>query len=215
MSTATTTPRDALTAQLERLYYIERTLQSALRTLSTDVSIDSLDDLRALECREQLQYVIDDHREESERHLERIERAFDALGVAPDTRRVPQLDGLIADKEAFNNVVLNDAIRPLYYIQTVLQLEAIECTAYETTMALATELEASDASESSQTGDDEATDDFASVVEALQDSYDDERQVRTEIESVLDGEAVETLLDAHPVAEPPRESLDRSRREQP
>ncbi|WP_440772172.1 YciE/YciF ferroxidase family protein [Natronorubrum sp. DTA28] len=215
MSTATTTPRDALTAQLERLYYIERTLQSALRTLSTDVSIDSLDDLRALECREQLQYVIDDHREESKHHLERIERAFDALGVAPDTRRVPELDGLIADKEAFNNVVLNDAIRPLYYIQTVLQLEAIECTAYETTMALATELEASDASETSRTGDEttdgEATDDVAEVVETLQDSYDDERQVRTEIESLLDGEAVETLLDAHPVDAASRESLGRSR----
>ncbi|WP_440766670.1 YciE/YciF ferroxidase family protein [Natronorubrum sp. DTA7] len=219
MSTATTTPRDALTAQLERLYYIEQTLQSALRTLSTDVSIDSLDDLRALECREQLQYVVDDHREESERHLERIERAFDALGVAPDTRRVPELDGLLADKEAFNNVVLNDAIRPLYYIQTVLQLETIECTAYETTVALATELEAGDASETSRT-DDEATDDeapgaAAAVVDALQDSYDDERRVRTEIESLLDGEAVETLLEAHPVDEASRESLDRSRREQP
>ena len=213
MSTASTTPRDALVAQLERLYYIEQRLQSALRTLSADVSIDSLDDLRALECREQLQYVIDGHREESERHLERIERAFDALDTEPDSRPVPELDGLIADKEAFNNVVLNDAIRPLYYIQTVLQLEAIECTVYETTMALATELEVSNASETSRTSED-AIECASEVVDALQDSYDDERQVRSEIESLLDGEAVETLLEAHPVNDTSREPLDRSWRDQ-
>ncbi|WP_436346485.1 ferritin-like domain-containing protein [Natronorubrum sp. FCH18a] len=214
MSTATTTPRDALTAQLERLYYIERTLQSELRTLATDVSIDSLDDLRALECREQLQYVIDGHREETETHLERIERAFDALGAEPDSRPVPELDGLIADKEAFNNVVLNDALRPLYYIQTVLQLEAIECTVYETTMALATAVADGETPKTSREGD-EADDAITAVIDALQDNYDDERQVRTELESLFDGEAVETLLASSPVDDAARESLDRSWRENP
>ncbi|ELZ22860.1 hypothetical protein C477_03559 [Haloterrigena salina JCM 13891] len=206
MSTTATTARDALTAQLERLYAIERELQSALETLSTDVSIDTLDEIRALECREQLQYVIDQHREETETHIDRIERAFDALGTEPDTRPVPELEGLLADKEAFNNVVLNDGLRPLFYIQTTLQLEAIECTAYETTMALAGALEdGEEGAETADVGD--------AVVDALEHNYDDERRMRTDVEELADGEAVETLLAASPIADAPRESLDRSRRE--
>ena len=206
MSTTATTARDALTAQLERLYAIERELQSALETLSTDVSIDTLDEIRALECREQLQYVIDQHREETETHVERIERAFDALGAEPETRPVPALDGVLADKEAFNNVVLNDGLRPLFYIQTTLQLEAVECTAYETTMALASALaDGGKGTETSDAGD--------AVVDALEHNYDDERRMRTDLEEIADGEAVETLLASSPIADAPRESLDRSRRE--
>ncbi|GAB3667057.1 YciE/YciF ferroxidase family protein [Halopiger thermotolerans] len=195
MST-TQTPRDALTAELERLYYIERELRGELETLSSDVAIDTLDDLRELECREQLQYAIDEHREQSDRHLERIERAFEALDAAPDTRRVPELDGLIADKEKFNNVVLNDELRPLFYIETVLKLEAIECTAYERTMGLASALE------------DDAGD---AVVDALRENYDDERDLRSEVDSLADGEAIERLLAAGTAAESAdRASLDRS-----
>lgn len=190
----TTTARDALTTELERLYYIEREMGSELETLSTDVSIDALDDLRVMECREQLQYAIDNHREESEAHIERVERAFEALGAEPETRPVPELDGLIADKEKFNNVVLNDELRPLYYIETVLKLEEIECTAYETTMVLASTLEGDDADD---------------VVDALRENYDDKRQLRTDIESLADGDAVETLLSASPVDGAERASLDR------
>ncbi|ELY55948.1 YciE/YciF ferroxidase family protein [Natronolimnohabitans innermongolicus] len=200
MSATTTAARDALTAQLERLYYIERTLQSELETLSNDVEIQTLDDIRALQCREQLQYAIDGHREETETHLERIERAFDALDEEPDGRPVPELDGLIADKEAFNNVVLNDALRPLYYMQTVLELEAIECTVYETTIALAGALP-------DDVGDE--------VVDALRDNYDDERELRTELEDLTESEAVRELLAASPIDDAPRESLDRAWRRDP
>ncbi|WP_306054470.1 YciE/YciF ferroxidase family protein [Natronococcus wangiae] len=195
MSTTTPPPQNALTAELERLYYIEREMRSALETLSTDVSIDALDDLRVTECREQLQEAIDDHRRESETHVERVERAFEALGAEPEPRRTPELDGLIADKEKFNNVVLNDELRPLYYLETVLKLEEIECTAYETAMAIASTLEG-----------DEADD----VVDALRGNYDDERRLRTDVESLADGDAVETLLESSPVDDAERTSLDRS-----
>ncbi|RQG99927.1 YciE/YciF ferroxidase family protein [Natrarchaeobius oligotrophus] len=195
MSTIDTTPHDALAAELERLYSIERTVHAQLETLSDDVAIDTLDDMRVLECREQLQYAIDAHREESEAHLERIERAFDALGEEPATRPVPEVDGLIADKEKFNNVVLNDGLRPLYYVETALKLEAIECTAYERTMALASALE------------DDAADE---VVDALGENYDDERTLRDDLESMTDGEPIDALLAASPVADADRSSLDPS-----
>lgn len=197
-------PHDALAAELERLYSVEQELSDELETLSTDVAIDTLDDLRELECREQLQYAIDGHREETARHIERIEAAFDALGVEPDTRPVPELDGVIADKEKFNNVVLNDELRPLYYIETVLKLEALECTAYETTMALASSLEDADGD-----GDETGTDAGDAVVDALRKNYSDERALRTEIESLAESEAVETLLSASPVDDDSdRASLD-------
>ncbi|SFC28381.1 protein of unknown function [Halobiforma haloterrestris] len=198
-----TTPHDALATRLERLYYVERTLRSELETLSTDVAIDSLDDLRELECREQLQYAIDQHREETERHIDRIERAFDALGVEPDTRPVPELDGLLADKEKFNNVVLNDEVRPLYYVETTLKLEAIECTAYESALAAANAIE-SDA-------DGEGDVDVGAIVDALGENYRDECEVRAEIEAIAESDAHEALLEASVISGGDPASLDRPR----
>ncbi|QCS40955.1 ferritin-like domain-containing protein [Natrinema versiforme] len=194
MSTTATTPRDALATELERLYYIERELCDELETLAGDVSIDAVADTRATECRERLWEAVDEHCYETQRHCERIERAFDALGEEPDTRRAPEFDGLIADKEAFNNVVLNDALRPLYYLETALKLEALECTAYETAMALASAIEGEDAD---------------AVVDALRPNYDDERAMRADLESLSDGDALETLLAASPVDDASRGSLDR------
>ncbi|SEW27614.1 YciE/YciF ferroxidase family protein [Natrinema salifodinae] len=194
MSTTTTTPRDALTTELERLYYVERELCDELETLAADVSIDALDDGRATGCREQLCETIDEHCSETRRHCERIENAFDALGEEPATRRVPEFDGLIADKEKFNNVVLNDELRPLYYVETVLKLEALECTSYETALSLASTIEGEESE---------------AVVDALRPNYDDERAMRTDVESLADGGAVDRLLAASPVDDARRESLDR------
>lgn len=203
MSATTPTPRETLTARLERLYYIERTLRSELETLSTDVAIDSLSDLRELECREQLQYAIDQHREETERHLERLEQAFDALGVEPDTRPVPELDGLVADKEKFNDVVLNDEIRPLYYVETTLKLEAVECTAYESALSIANAIDVD--------ADDEGDVDVETIVDALGKNYDDECEVREEIEDLADSDAHEALLEASAIPDGDSASLDRLR----
>ncbi|WP_222915866.1 DUF892 family protein [Natrinema sp. SYSU A 869] len=194
MSTTTITPHDALTTELERLYYVERELCDELETLAADVSIDVLDDGRVTECRERLRETIDDHCDETQRHCERIEDAFDTLGEEPATRQVPEFDGLLADKEKFNNVILNDELRPLYYIETALKLEAIECTVYETAMALANSLESEDGE---------------NIVDALRPNYDDERAMRTELESLSDSDAVETLLAASPVGNASRGSLDR------
>lgn len=211
MSTTTNVPRDALAAQLARLYAIERAVYDELETLATDASIDTLDEVRELECREHLQYVIDGHRDETETHLERLEQAFDALETDPRERPVPELDGLIADKEAFNNVVLNDSLRPLYYIQTVLQLEALECTCYERTIALAANLRDGLESASSEDNERAATaGDVDDVLELLETNYDDECQVRSNLESVLEGEAVETLLAANPTDTIRRTASDRS-----
>ena len=194
MSTTTATPRDALASELERLYYVQRELCDELETLAADVAVDALDDSGETACRERLWTLVDDHCDETERHCERIERAFDALGEEPATRRAPEFDGLIADKEAFNNVVLNDELRPLYYVETALKLEALECTLYETALALASALEA-------DAGDD--------VVDALRPNYDDERELRTDLESLADGDAFDRLLAASTVGDADRGSLDR------
>lgn len=194
MSTTLTTPHDALATELERLYYVERELCGELETLAGDVSIDTIDNARATECRDRLWEAVDEHCYETQAHCERIERAFDALGEEPETRRAPTFDGLIADKEAFNNLVLNDELRPLYYLETALKLEDLECTAYETAMALASALEGED-------GD--------AVVDALRPNYDDERAMRADLESLSNSDAVETLLAASPVDDVNRESLDR------
>lgn len=193
MTTRDMTPHDALEAELARLYGLEQGIDAELETISSDVAIDTLDTIRELECREQLQYAIDQRREQTDDHSARLEEAFDALDATPETRPVPELDGLIADKEKFNNVVLNDEVRPLYYVETMLKLEALECTRYERAISLARSLE-------DESGD--------AVAEALAPNYEAACDVRAEIEALADGEPVERLLAASQIDDADRASLD-------
>lgn len=106
---------------------------------------------------------------------------------------VPELDGLIADKEKFNNVVLNDELRPLYYVETMLKLEALECTRYERVIGLARSLD-------DETGE--------AVADAIAPNYEHACDVRTELESLADGAAVDRLLAASQIDDADRASLD-------
>ncbi|NGM68505.1 DUF892 family protein [Natronolimnobius sp. AArcel1] len=187
------TPHETLAAELARLDALEQGIDTALETLSADVAIDTLDTVRELQCREQLQYAIDQRREQTADRRRHLEEAFDVLDHRLDTGPVPELDGLIADKEKFNNVVLNDELRPLYYVETMLKLEALECTRYERVIGLARSLD-------DETGE--------AVADAIAPNYEHACDVRTELESLADGAAVDRLLAASQIDDADRASLD-------
>ncbi|OVE83400.1 DUF892 family protein [Natronolimnobius baerhuensis] len=193
MTTRDPPPHDALEGELARLYGLEQGIDTALETISNDVAIDTLDTIRELECREQLQYAIDQRRAQTDDRSARLEEAFDALNTSPETRPVPELDGLVGDKEKFNNVVLNDEVRPLYYVETMLKLEALECTRYERAISLARSLE------------DDAGD---TIAEAVAPNYEAACDVQAELEALADGEAVDRLLAASQIDDADRASLD-------
>lgn len=187
---------DAFTIELQRLYYLERELISALDTLTADVSIDTLDDLQETGCRKQLQDRLEIHRDETESHLDRLEEGFDAINEEPNARKTPELNGWIADKEQFNNVILNDKLRPLYYLSAAKKLEEIERSLYEPVLALANRLE----------NEDEIT----GIVNSIEQTVTEEREMLDDLKALADSESVEMLLETSPVEPTNRSALDRS-----
>ncbi|RRJ31545.1 DUF892 family protein [Halocatena pleomorpha] len=187
---------DTFTTGLQRLYYLEQELVATLDVLATDVSIDTLDDLTETDCRKQLQDRVETHRDETRTHVERLETVFEAVDEQPIARHAPGLDGWIADKERFNNIILNDKLRPLYFLDATLKLEEIERSAYEPMVTLAKQLE--------NEGEIEG------VVENIAQNAKEEQEMLDDLESLAGRESVETLLETSPVDPANRSSLARS-----
>lgn len=189
------TSLDGFTIELRRLYSFERELVSALDGLATDVAVDALDDLDGTGCRQRLRELVETHREETVTHRDRLEDVFEAIGEDPETRPVPELEGWVFDKEQFNNIVLNDELRPLYYLTAAKKLEEIERSAYELALALAEHLE--------EEGD------VSGVVDPLTENAGDERAMLEDLDALSDSESVSELLEATQVSPVDRSELDR------
>lgn len=123
--------QDLFRNELQRAYAMESTLLDAFPKLEDDVRADATDDVRETEVRDRLLELVREHHDETERHVERLETALEAMDRQPSQHSTPALDGLIEQRELFNNVVLNDEIRPVYYVDAAKQIEHLEITVYE------------------------------------------------------------------------------------
>ena len=170
------TLRDLFLSELRRVYAVEMQLVDALETLEGDVAVDALDDLRVTDARDALEDAFAEHREETRGQVERLEAVFEALDQAPETRSTPALDGLIHEKELFNNSVLNDEVRPLYYVDAGRQIEQHEIAAYDRLLRTAPYLDVPDA-----------------VIDNFEANREEEVQALRTLESVADGPAKELL----------------------
>lgn len=173
------TIRDLFEVELRKAYSIETALLDELATLADDVVADSLDDLRQREVHESLRDVIVTHRDETETHVQRLEDAFAALDRQPEGRSIPALDGLVAEKELFDNVVLNDELRPVFYLGTVRQIEHHELLTYDRLLRIAEHLDVPDA-----------------VTDALAANRDDEEATLEDLETLAESDDAESLLEA-------------------
>ncbi len=180
-----TSQLDAFALELQRLYGLERELRTELDTLRGDVAIDSLDMVLLEECRIELGNRLEAHREETDTHVERLESVFEALDREPTAGPTPELDGWVRDKERFNNVILNDELRPIYYLTATLKLEEIERTAYESALAAGSGLDSS-----------ALPADRDALLKPLETTLEEEVAMLEDLESIADSESVSQLLDA-------------------
>lgn len=173
---------DLFRNELQRAYAMESRLLEAMPELEADVGKDATDDVRESDVRERLLEALTDHRAETETHVERLETTLRTLDRSPSERSTPALDGLLEQRQTFNNVVLNDEIRPVYYVDVAKQLEHLEITTYERLVDLASHLdlpaEASDPIE-------ETLQEELAMLERLQDLRDsgDFEQLVTTLET--------------------------------
>lgn len=135
------TTRDLFEYELRGAYYLETELVEALDQLADEAEIDALDSLPEKEKKRALSDLFADHGEESQRHVQRLEAVFRALDLEPEAREDPVTDGVIRDKELFNNVILNDELRGVYYLRTAKNAELAEISTYEGLLRLAEQLD--------------------------------------------------------------------------
>lgn len=132
---------DLFVNELQRAHALETRLLEELPQLEEDAGQDATDDVREVEVRERLLTALQDHRAETETHVERVETALRALDRTPSDLSTPALDGLLQQRQTFNNVVLNDEIRPIYYVDVAKQVEHLEITTYERLVDLASHVD--------------------------------------------------------------------------
>ena len=167
---------DLFLYDLRGQYYAELTLAEQLDSLADETAVNSLDTASDESLRDALRRAFADHRDETETHVERLERVFESIDRRPDPRGLPTVDGLVEEKDRFTNVVLNDGMRLLFLLDVGVKVERFEIRVYESLVANARHLGVSD-----------------DALEALESNLRDERDALAELEDLVDGEAVESL----------------------
>lgn len=169
---------DLFVVEVHRAYSMETRLAEGLEKLERDADVDALDDLQTADMRETFKELLADHLAQTRTQIERLEDALGALDRPVESRSTPAVDGLLKEKELFNNIVLSDDLRPVYYLGVGRQTEHLEITTYERLLRLASHLDVP-----------------AEVQKALEQNLDEEREMLQSLESISDDEAVATLLE--------------------
>lgn len=128
MSERQTEIRDAealFVYELEAVYDMEVKLVDALDEMSQSATNDNLSKGFAI------------HRTETERQVQQVEAAFEALGREPTRRDNHVVDGLLAEREQFDARVADDVLLNVYYLTAAIQTERLEITSYEGLLMMA------------------------------------------------------------------------------
>jgi ferritin-like metal-binding protein YciE len=119
-------PRDLVVQQLGELLYVERRLaDEVIGTLAAAVR-DA-----------ELQAALEQHREETRRHAERVETAFRRLEVAPTSNRSEQFESAVAQHDELAGSFVDPRLADLFHAQAALQVEHWEMAAYRSLLPLA------------------------------------------------------------------------------
>lgn len=171
---------DLFVYELQGIHYLETQLGDAMEQLAGQSTVDSLDDRPDSELREPVRNLFDDHHERADERTERLDRAFDALDRLVDSREreVPAVDALFEEKDRFNNVLLNDALRSPFYLGVTVRADDLLVRSYESALDLADALDAS--------GD---------VTDELEANRDDVEELLEDVRDVRESEAFESMLD--------------------
>jgi ferritin-like metal-binding protein YciE len=159
-------PEDLFEYELRGVYYGERQLA------------DLLDELQTSATDADLVGGFADHRDETVEHVERLERAFDGLGLESRERNVPTFDALREEKRTADDEATDTAVQNALYNHVGRKAERLELTCYEGLLALADALDA----------DDEA-------VDLLEKNRDEDRAALDELESVSEGGEFQSFID--------------------
>lgn len=93
--------------------------------------VDALDEMSRAATNDDLGAGFAVHRTETERQVELVEEAFEALGEEPTRRGSPLVDGLLEERAQFDASVADEELRNLRYLVVGIRTERIEIATYE------------------------------------------------------------------------------------
>lgn len=158
--------RDLFEYELEMMYYVENELVDALAVMADEVT------------NEKMRKGFEDHQEETEQHVRRLERVFDAIGSNPNMRESETFEGMMADKREFDSLVADDELRNIHHLSAGMKNEHVEITGYQSLITVAEKLDL---------GDD--------VTDPLEENLDSEQDTLKELKAMSEGSELKSMLD--------------------
>ena len=156
---------DMFVYQLEEMYAVERKLVDVLGDLASDATDD------------ELEKGFTDHREETRQHVERVEKAFEALGYNAEGRESKVLDAMVEERREFVDQTPRGELHDLFDLQAGIKTERMEITGYEGLLALAEKLDLSD-----------------DVTRPLERNLDSEESALKELEALSKGSKAQSFI---------------------
>jgi len=129
------TLEDLFEHELEDIYYAEHEL------------LDVLDQLAEQTQNEELAQAFEEHREETQTHVDRVEHVFEMIGEPPEEEECEGIQGLIEEHEEFLDMDPTPELLDVHNTTAAEKTEHYEIAAYGNLTYLATELGMDDAAD--------------------------------------------------------------------
>ncbi|WP_101297142.1 YciE/YciF ferroxidase family protein [Halegenticoccus soli] len=120
---------------LKEMYFVEQELTDALDALAQEVSEDDL------------AQAFEEHREETEGHIDRLEEVFEMIDESPEGKKVQAVQGLISDHEEFSEGDPDQHVLNLFDLAAAEKSEHLEIAAYGNLTFFADQLGLDDAAD--------------------------------------------------------------------
>jgi ferritin-like metal-binding protein YciE len=124
-ATKVSNPRDLLVQLLGQLLFVERRLADC-------VLAELVSEVRD----EELRHALQDHRDETKQHVERVEIAFRKLTVAPTSNLSRPFESAVSEHDELQSAVQGALLADIFHAQAALHTEHWEIATYATVIAL-------------------------------------------------------------------------------
>ena len=149
---------ELLRDQLKDIYWAEKQLTKAIPLLIENVTTEELKD------------ALSEHLEITEQQVERVEEVFRSLGMEPEEKRCPAMEGLIREAQEVMRSTEEGVVRDAGIIAAAQKVEHYEIATYGTLHSFATllgEEEAADLLEQSLNEEKEADSNLTAISESI------------------------------------------------
>jgi ferritin-like metal-binding protein YciE len=152
-----------------------QTMDDLFHALLQDVYFAEKEQLKVLpkfaqkSTNETLRVAFNDHHDETDEHVERLERVFEIIGKEPRGRTSDAMNAIIAEAQRIIDEASNDAVRDAGLLAAAQAAEHHEIARYASLLAWAEHL-----------GEDE-------IVELLSESLEEERHADEVLQSIAEG----------------------------